>query len=212
MSTTPPIPETIRNLRVDGYTNVYELVPDATRLFGTESLFGDWQSPVLLLAQDFANSSFIRRRIETNHHDPYSHDCMLRTNKNLYRLARDVVTDGALYGSALGPMLKDTDGMSTSLPNRKKAFQAASVILRFTIRNMPNLRTIVCMGGVACSSIQHTFFPTSSHALPFKPGQAPIPLPGSDILVFTTFHPAARVSTERAHEAWRAIARTSRAG
>jgi hypothetical protein len=211
MSTTPPIPEAIRNLRVDGYTNVYELVPGATRLFGTESLFGNWQAPVLLLAQDFANTSFVQSRIKANHHDPYSHDCTLRTNKNLRRFARDTLRHGALYGSALGPLLKNTNGMSTSLPNRRKAVQAASAVLRFTVENMPNLRTIVCMGSVAYSSIQHAYFPTRSSALPFRPGRAPTPLPGSDALVFTTYHPAARVSTERAQQAWQAIADVLRA-
>lgn len=211
MSSTPPIPAEIRNLKVDGYTNVYQLVPHATRLFGTESLYGDWQSSVFLVAQDFANARFIQKRIEAKHHDPYSHDCKLRTNRNLCRFASEVVKYGALYGSALGPMLKDTDSMSTSLPNRKTALEAASTILHFTIKNMPNLRTIVCMGGVAYSSIQHTYFPNKSHVMRFNPGQAPIPLPGSNALVFTTFHPAARVSAERAQRAWQAIAHTLRA-
>jgi len=51
---TPPIPEWIKTLDTPGYTNIYNLTLGNENLFGTETLLGDWDGPVLVVAKDFA--------------------------------------------------------------------------------------------------------------------------------------------------------------
>jgi hypothetical protein len=46
---TPQLPEWVRSYRLAGYRNIYELVPLETRLYGTESLYGDWNGDLRLL-------------------------------------------------------------------------------------------------------------------------------------------------------------------
>lgn len=192
MNNTPPIPQSIRGLQVEGYTNVYEIVPTATRLYGTESLFGDWNAPLLLLAQDFAHASFVRERVDSNHPDPYSHKDGLRTNDNLIELSKDAVRDGALYGSALGPLLKNGNGLGASLPNRARAMQAASTIVRFTIDNMPNLRVVVCLGTVAWEAIYRAYLRETSVQSRFIAGSGPHTIEPRRLAVFVTAHTSSR--------------------
>ncbi len=61
---TPPLPSWIREANVHGYTNLFALLSDESRLFGTEYLYGDWNGRALLLAKDFACSRVVRERIE----------------------------------------------------------------------------------------------------------------------------------------------------
>jgi hypothetical protein len=56
---TLEIPESIRSFKHRHYTNIYELYPNERRLYGTESLFGDWDGELLLLAKDFAPARLI---------------------------------------------------------------------------------------------------------------------------------------------------------
>jgi hypothetical protein len=53
MRETPPLPPWITSAAVDGHENAHVLCPRETRLYGTESLYGDWDGAVLLpLAKD----------------------------------------------------------------------------------------------------------------------------------------------------------------
>ena len=107
---TPELPEWVTSFTDSQRTckNVYELIPDETKLFGTEALvdeggieestwkYGDWDADLLLLAQDAANANKIEQRIEAEHPDPF---CALdwrgfsdgmETNRNLHWLAQQV--------------------------------------------------------------------------------------------------------------------------
>lgn len=208
---TPSIPSDIRGIGVKGYVSVYELLPEEQRLFGTESMFGDWHSPLLLLAQDFAPAQFVRDRIAQRHPDPYSHDPKITTNRNLEDMSSSAVQLGALYGSALGPLLKDTAGFGSALPNAGAALAATERVLQFTIESMPNLRAIVCMGSVAYKAVQRAFLTNTRHPTTFTPGHPPIELPNLNALVFTTAHPSTRGLTARGGKAaarsdWKEIA------
>ena len=49
---TPALPDWIRDADVSGYVAAHQLCVGESRLFGTESLYGDWNGAVLLLAKD----------------------------------------------------------------------------------------------------------------------------------------------------------------
>jgi len=140
---TPPLPDWVTQFRLPGYVNIYELVPQETRLFGTESLYGDWNARVLLLAKDFACSNLLHQRIAARDLRPYRHEPTLRTNRALRRLADPLCTApdaehcGLLYGSALASLCRDDGNMSGALPNRAAAIEFGSRALEFTLENMP---------------------------------------------------------------------------
>jgi hypothetical protein len=85
MDTTPELPPEIRRFNDPNKTctNVYEILPNETKLYGTESLmdksgvpepswkYGYWKSAeLLLLAQDPSNLKTIQERLG-NHPDPF---------------------------------------------------------------------------------------------------------------------------------------------
>lgn len=157
MRSTPPIPQSIREYRHGDYRNIFELIPDETRLFGTESLFGDWDGEVLLLAKDFAPSTLVQQRIRENDPRPFRHSGKLgepgfRTNA---RLARFVSSTGQrfLYGSAMGGLLRNDNQLSGTLPAWSETRSYRKAVLTFTIQSMPNLRAIVCLGADAHRAI-----------------------------------------------------------
>ena len=87
--TAPDIPQSIKALRVDGYRNIFELVPNCPRLFGTETLCGDWDGEILIVAQDFSTTPEMVRRLRAGEQDPYHHDPKIPTNRNLVRLLQE---------------------------------------------------------------------------------------------------------------------------
>lgn len=151
MINTPPLPRWIRDYRIEGYTNVYELLPDEEKLFGTETLFGDWHGRLLLLAQDFAPDCYVKKRIKTNQMTPYHHKLSCQTNTRLTGYLRDSgLTEGdrsgILYGSALGPLMRNDDNWRGPLPSRHDALAFGSKIVDFTVSQMPNLAVVMCLG------------------------------------------------------------------
>lgn len=146
---TPTIPSWIRDYRCPNgrFRNIYEYMPDETRLYGTESLFGDWDGEVLLLAQDFCCTEDVERWIEEGHERVYAHNPSMITNKSL-ELYTSGFDCGILYGSALGGMLK-VGKSNSGLSGWSQMSQHLCRVLHFTISNMPNLYAIVCLGSVA---------------------------------------------------------------
>jgi hypothetical protein len=156
MRTTPIIPAEIRDYRAGAYTNIYQLCPDEPRLYGTESLYGDWDAELLLLAKDFAPSALIRHRLAAGDPRPYRHTNWLlepktagaATNRNLERLARRLDCR-KLYGSAMAGLLRDDGHVSGALPEMRGIAPFLADVLRFTLAHMPNLRAIACLGADA---------------------------------------------------------------
>jgi hypothetical protein len=169
---TPRIPKWIRGLHCDGYRNIFELGLRNRNLFGTETLFGDWNGPLLIVAKDFAPAASIWRRAErlpphrVYHHHDGSSDYEIggaKTNRQLVRFAFRPVTDselqtllrgernldcGALYISA-SFLLKDVDDYSAGLPGwapGRGAFEQSKEVLHFVLDNMPKLKAIACLG------------------------------------------------------------------
>lgn len=145
---------------IKGYRSVYEseFCPQETRIFGTESLYCNWNGRLLILAQDFSHDECIRERLRAGEQRPYRHDPCNRTNIQLRKLVEDSGLDGdVLYGSAMGGMLKIGDGLGSKLPNLKGARAYASRLLEFVVEAMPNICAIACLGTfaweVACNRI-----------------------------------------------------------
>jgi len=148
MQSTPTIPSWIREFRTPAYTNIYELCPEETRLFGTESLYGDWSAEVLLLAKDFAPRRIVEQRLAEGESRPFRHAPEMKTNRMLQRYA-EPFGDCLLYGSALAGLLRNDGKVRGSLPDRAAVMPWAARVLDFTIQNMPNLKAVACLGADA---------------------------------------------------------------
>lgn len=179
-----------------GYATAHELCPGEPRLYGTESLYGDWNGRVLLLAKDFAPSRLLRCRIRAGVHRPYRHEPEMRTNKTLIRLAGPHEHMGLLYGSALANLLRDDGQLSGSLPNREQALAYGTEVLRyFVIENMPRLESIVCMGAEA--------WKCASRATGVAGDWQEYRDSGKRLgKLVAVFHPAARVAKARMEAPW----------
>jgi hypothetical protein len=115
------LPTWITEVDVPGYVAAHQLCPGEPRLFGTESLYGDWDGAVLLLAKDFGPTRIVHDRLAAGDPRPYRHEPRMRANRQLQRLAASVEGMGLLYGSALGNLLRDDGRISGALPNRSAA-------------------------------------------------------------------------------------------
>lgn len=211
---TPSIPEQIRGFQLDGYENVFSLISDETRLFGTESMYGDWSGHTLLLAKDFYPSSFVRDRIAAGHPRPYSHNPDAPTNQHLHRLVEPLTRSadpdrcGFLYGSALACLLRADGRKSGTLPAEDQALDFGADALRFVIENMPALKTIVCMGEQAWDCAGRVFGLRRAFRDQRDSGTAVVAGP---LALIAAFHPGARVSTERKLRAWEPVLGRQRA-
>jgi hypothetical protein len=147
MRTTPELPTWIREAEVSGYINAHDLCPGEPRLYGTESLYGDWNARVLLLAKDFAPASYVRDRVAPGDHRPYSHKPGLRTNKRLAEFVVRFLSVPVLYGSALANLLRDDGEWSGTLPNRRAALDHGARVLRdFVLPHLPDETLVMCLG------------------------------------------------------------------
>ncbi len=180
---TPELPRWIREAQVRGYATAHRLVAGERRLFGTETLWGDWSGRVLVLAKDWGPSRLLRERVAAGEATPWRHEPRMLTNRRLMRLAAlagigcasvsserasdegraRVMSDasergcGALYGSALVNLLREDGRVSGSLPNRRAALQYGVEVLRFVRTHMPALEFVVCLGREAREAAEAAF-------------------------------------------------------
>ncbi len=146
---TPEIPDWIRDYRCPNgrFRNIYEYDPEETRLYGTESLFGDWDGELLVLGQNFSCTDTIEQGIDDGRYRVYAHNPAMITNRSLELYTRGIDC-GVVYGSALAGMIKVGDSNSL-LPAWSHMRSHLCRVLRFTIENMHNLTGIACLGSVA---------------------------------------------------------------
>src|SRR6185312_12826283 len=84
---TPAVPEKIKNIRLDGYRNIFEYEsnpfpdPNHPNLWGTETLFGDWDGRLLIVLKDFSSTETLKNRPDGR--PLYSHAPKILTNRNL---------------------------------------------------------------------------------------------------------------------------------
>jgi len=200
MKSTPPLPDWIRHARVRGYVTAQQLCPGEPRLYGTESLYGDWEGEVLLLAKDFGPSRILLERIASGDPRPYRHSPEMLTNRRLQRLAEPLANRGILYGSALGNLLRADGRVSGSLPNRRAALDYGTVVTRFVVERMTSLQWIVCLGREAWEVASSDLGVEGDWRAQRDAGE---PLES----LVAAYHPAARITLEAMARPWEALLR-----
>jgi hypothetical protein len=154
------------SLKAEGYRNINELYKQNNQLHACETLFGDWDAEVMILAQDAANFNTLKQLKASSDENPFKHSPKNRTNKNLYEIIRsleifktgeyDMPNNkkcGLYYANAIW-LLKDTDGMSGSLTNTKEAYKENKKVFDATISNLPRLKLILTLGEHAFNFIK----------------------------------------------------------
>jgi hypothetical protein len=208
---TPRMPDWIRNFRHPKYCNIYEICPDESFLFGTESLYGDWDAELLILAQDAGPAVAFERLRAAKHPRPFAHREFrpgfphydpqagrggAGTNQVVYELAERVACS-KLYGSALAGLCKLGEDYSSKLPSLGEVRPHCVRVLRWVVDpvQMPRLRAIVSLGNTARD--------IASRALREAPSLPKAPR------LFSTPHPAAHAAIGKVHAVmpiWQAMA------
>lgn len=218
MSTRPPVPDWIREFSYQGWTNVFRHLPNETHLYGTETLFGDWNSRVLLLAKDWGPTSELELALRERDPQPWRHAERARgdrrgwrTNEKLVHLA-SVIPGGKLYGSATANMLYDAPGWSRTLKGWKcETLQGFfQCVLGWVLESMPRVGQVACMGNEAWFLTCRTIGNISSARQFAEYRKASQPVSGKvgekNIIAFPLYHPAARVGDDVKEKGWRAFA------
>lgn len=240
MDATPELPCWIRDFAdpQNKCTNVYEVLPKETKLYGTESLvdwdgvpepswnYGYWRNAeLLLLAQDASNADLIKQRRDAGHPDPFcafdwrtSADG-LETNRNLHWLAQQIDCP-KLYGSAFVGLLKDGD-RGGATPKGLAVRKYISDVLKWVIakEQTPNLKAIACLGTDARNLVADTVLDRYA-ALQFKRSDVGSFVRCDDLILGYLRHPGRRWAfrsnpSERgcgpnAWQHWKEIARKCR--
>lgn len=195
---TPPLPPSIRAFRHARYETAHMLagLEGETKLFSTETLFGDWDGETLLLAKDAAPSEVLRRRIKEGDPSPWRHadrergdKIGVQTNEGVVKIA-NLLAGRKLYGSALGNLLRNDGATSGSLPSLDSVEirQYITQLLAFVVANMPNLSAIVCLGQDAYSAACANSTPARSY---LKAGEScEASMFGRDLLIGHLKHPS----------------------
>lgn len=197
---TPPIPKNIRELRVPGFTNVYELLPEEPRLFALESVYGRWDGKILVLDSAPTHVQVVKTRLGRMTLRPY---CQHETpaTYGLARLAFPLASRGVLAGTCYGPLLVNDNGRDELKRQRDALRRAMAPTLRFVIKNMPNLKAIVCLGVTAYDFVLHamTSKPTRPGSLPRWPEEFDATEPVRPIFGGPTVFLTCRTSPDAIH-------------
>lgn len=197
---TPPIPEWIRLLHHPAYRNIFSFNLGNANLWGTESLLGDWGGRFLLVAKDYYPSQEVEKNIRNNVANPYSHNSKAVTNRRLVEvlshfgrinMPHDAGKCDFLYISACF-LLRADNNKSGTLPDRNGVMKKSGPVVKFTMDNMPNLKTVVLMGDDA----KFGFTITGNRELAEKRGLA----------IHHVSHPASRgLRKEERFQEWKPV-------
>lgn len=218
---TPNIPSEFKQFRHPGFTNIFEFLPDCPRLYPTETLFGNWQASVLLLAKDGAPTDVMKAIVQREGADGWRHASRdkgdskgLRTNMALIKLVEDhgLVGD-CLFGSALAHLVYDDPRWSRKIPGLHNGPLSNHLqkTLAWVVSQMPNLRNIACLGEDAWKLACRTFGEGEKAARwqIYRDEEAPLicSLADRKIAITAHFHPS-RGSHARKETGWKLLART----
>ncbi len=147
-----------KDIKLEGYRNINELYEQHNQLHACETLFGDWDAEVMILAQDAANFNTFKKMAKESHGNPFRHSPKIKTNQNLYEVINSLkIFDlgsyeipnnkncGLYYANAIW-LLKDSDGMSGSITNTKDAYEENKKVFDATVSNLPKLKLILTLG------------------------------------------------------------------
>ena len=215
MKKTPVLHTEIKKFKYPGYINVFEMMPDAKSLYGTETLYGDWDGCILLLAKDAAPLNVIKKLIKKEGVKAWRHaqrelgdEGGWRTNERLVKLCEPIKV-GKLYGSVAANMLLKQDGWSRPLPDIKKQGELRcylKFVLTWVSTEMDKLEVIACLGAdawhVASEAIGKGEV-KNDYAKYRDEGRALEGIIGGKKIILTAhYHPAARVSNEKHLKSW----------
>jgi hypothetical protein len=157
------------DIKLKGYKNINQLHKQYAQLHACETLFGDWDAEVLLLAQDAANYGTLKELQETDNQNPFRHNPKNNTNINLYSVLSSLKrfdmgefnnpnnrNCGLYYANAIW-LLKDSENMSGAIVNAKDAYKVNKCIFEATINNLPKLKLILTIGKHSFNFIQYFF-------------------------------------------------------
>ena len=148
-----------RHIQVDGYGNINTIYPQKTQLHACETLFGDFEAEVLLLAQDASDFESLENSYILNKLNPFRHSEKLETNKRLFEYTKpyfnvgdefnspNARSCGVYYANSIW-LLKKTNGKSGQLKNLKNVFEKSIETFEATLDNLPKLKLIITLGKV----------------------------------------------------------------
>lgn len=213
----PTLPDWIRNHEPPkGWTNVFKELPNDAHLYGTETLFGDWDGTTLLLAKDGCPTPDLReakvRGATSRRHAERARGDKggWRTNESLARSVAGL-PGGKLYGSATANLLYDDRRWSRSLPGFRDGtlFEYFVRVLAWVVEQMPNLQRVACLGQEAWFLANVTMGrpELARQFAAHRDGGAPSrgSVGGKEITAFALYHPAARVSNDAKRKAWEVL-------
>jgi hypothetical protein len=209
------IPSWIRDYSHKNWTNVFKYLETEEHLYGTETLFGNWSSRVLLLAKDWGPTSELLRALKAGDLPAWRHAETgkgSRTNNRLKSLVTILGKEELLYGSATANMLYDDSRWSRSLPGFYSGplNQFLQRVLLWVTESMPNLKCIGCLGAqswfLTCLTMGN--FVRASNFQEYRDMKQPFEgrIGGKKLHAFPLYHPAARVSTDSMERGWEAFA------
>ncbi len=216
--TRPRVPDWIRSyVPPAGWTNVFELVPSNDHLYGTETLFGDWEAPTLLLAKDGAPTHVIRRLQDNGEARPWRHAQRQLGDKGGYvtneRLAAAAahLPGSKLFGSATANLLYEDPNWSRSLPgfHTEPLHAYLKRVLQWVLESMPNVKRVGCLGEEAWFLTCIVLANTNAAKQFARHRESHSPVVGfcgaKRISAFPLYHPAARVTTAAKEACWTAM-------
>lgn len=209
-STPSPLPEFITSFRRLPYKNIYEICPAEQLLFGTETLYGDWECDLLILGQDAGPADEFERLRDAGHPHPFAHREFrpgfprydpaagrggAGTNETVHRLSERVECR-KLYGSAMIGLFRPGQNYHGALPKPGLVRDHCVRVLRWVLdpEQTRNLAAVMCLGTLAADFAQRAIA-SSSLAKPPR--------------VFRTPHPAAHAQAGKEQNVlptWRAMA------
>ena len=158
-----------KHVQLEGYRNINELYEQDSQLHACETLFGDWNAEVMILAQDAANFSTLKKLKDTDHRNPFRHSPTNNTNKNLHDILSGLNrfdmgefcspnnrNCGLYYANAIW-LLKDSRDMSGAITNRQLVYKKNYEIFLATLSNLPNLKLILTLGELSFSFVRNFF-------------------------------------------------------
>jgi|GEM_PF-2515211 len=186
IGSTPEIPDWIRGFTLQGYRNVYELLPHETSLYGAEDLYGDWRGDTLILGREHGPVAGVIARVDADERIPFGHS---RGDKHTELLKQRVLAGGLnraiwsrecglLYGTAVASLCRTSPRATGALPKKDEALTyGAQVLSGFVLQQMPNLSQVICLGREAWRVATEAFDVTGrDRAIPsLKPVSAATP-------------------------------------
>lgn len=169
MSKRPVIPRKLRELPPpSGFENPFAMGIRGPHLFATETLCGDWDGDLLLLAQDFAPAADVETVLDYygpeaawRHNDGDGRYVVGRdTNPTICALLRSIGRNISIDGgnsARCGVLYGNACFFLTSGGAMDEGIAASKPVFEFVTRKMKRLKTIACLGRASFEGVMQFF-------------------------------------------------------